>query len=126
MAKPSRLSGDLYINQRQDGEGGNLFVQGDIHAANYPPKYDPSEGVYQDYWDVLEPTQKDFVIDHPFNAKFVRCNVYDTEIDREVITDVRYDRIGRLTVRFAEAPGVGKRFKIVITYHGETDEEEEE
>lgn len=77
------------------------------------------------YWDVTEATQRDFVIEHGFGAKFLRCNVYDVIEGYEVFPAITYEGIGRLTVRFADAPGEGKKFKIIITYHGETDEEEE-
>lgn len=81
-------------------------------------------GVYEDYWDVEEPTQKDFFLEHKLAAKFVRCNVYDVQLDREVFPDVEYTGIGKLTVHFGAAQEVGKRFKFVVTYHGEKDEEE--
>lgn len=81
-------------------------------------------GAEEYYWDVTEQTQKDFVIEHGFGAKFLRCNVYDVDGGYEVFPAITYEGVGRLTVRFAEAPGNGKRFKIVITYHGETGEED--
>lgn len=82
-------------------------------------------GVYQDYWEVEDPTQKDFFLEHNFAAKFVRCNVYDVQLDCEIFPNVEYTDIGKLTVHFAEAPGAGKRFKFIVTYHGETEEQEE-
>ena len=79
-------------------------------------------GVYEDYWDVEEPTQKDFFLEHKLAAKFVRCNVYDVQLDREVFPDVEYTDIGKLTVHFGAAQEAGKRFKFVVTYHGEKDD----
>lgn len=83
-------------------------------------------GVYEDYWEVTEPTQTDFYLEHKLAAKFVRCNVYDVQLEREVFPDVEYTGIGKLTVHFGSAQEVGKRFKFVVTYHGESDIEEQE
>lgn len=105
---------------------GDLRITGNISAANYPPKMEDLDGVYQDTWDVTEPTQKDFPLVHGLGAKFLRCNVYDLDLNCEVFPNVEYTGIGRLTVHFAAAPGAGKRFKFVVSYHGETDNEEEE
>ena len=77
-------------------------------------------------WEIREDNagQNVYYIQHGFGAKFLRCNVYDLDADCEVFPAINYEGIGLLSVGFAAPPAVGKKFKIVITYHGETDEEE--
>ena len=77
-------------------------------------------------WEIREDNagQNVYYIQHGFGAKFLRCNVYDLDADCEVFPAINYEGVGLLSVGFAAPPAVGKKFKIVITYHGETDEEE--
>ena len=75
-------------------------------------------------WEITEDNvgQNVYYIQHGFGAKFLRCNVYDLDADCEVFSAINYEGVGLLSVGFAAPPAVGKKFKIVITYHGESDE----
>lgn len=103
----SALAADfLLFGRRCDGGGGG--------CENYEWEITPeNEG------------QRTYYIQHGFGAKFLRCNVYDVDAECEVFPAIQFHGVGMLTVFFAEPPAVGQKFKIVITYHGESDTEEE-
>lgn len=95
---------------------GNLHVTGNISAANYPP---PGDAEVTEI-EVLSEGQVAFYVHHSFGAQFVEVNVYDTVSLRPVFTAVTYPRAGVVCLGFADPPEVGRKFRVVIILHSET------
>lgn len=95
---------------------GNLHVTGNISAANYPPAADTEVKEIE----VMSADQDAFYVHHGFGAQFVDVNVYDTVSLRPVFTAVTYPRAGVVCLGFAEPPAVGRKFRVEIILHKDT------
>ena len=99
---------------------GDLHITGNISAANYPPPSSGGADAEVKEIEVLSEGQVAFYVHHSFGAQFVEVNVYDTVSLRPVFTAVTYPRAGVVCLGFADPPEVGRKFRVVIILHSET------
>ncbi|MBQ6158978.1 MAG: hypothetical protein IJJ20_08225 [Thermoguttaceae bacterium] len=95
---------------------GDLRITGNLSAANYPPAADTEVKEIE----VMSADQDAFYLHHGFGAQFVDVNVYDTVSLRPVFTAVTYPRAGVVCLGFAEPPDVGRKFRVEIIRHTDT------
>ena len=75
--EPRGYYGDLYVRQKTDATGGNLFVDGIIRASNYPPR--ENEGGRQEYQITGDGQTRKFTLRHGLGLRYVSASIYDEQ-----------------------------------------------
>lgn len=108
---PRGYYGDLYVREKEDTTGGNLFVDGIIRAANYPPK--ENEGGREEHKITGDGESRKFKIRHGLGIKNICAVLYD-EQGRFALTSFKCLSNMDVQIIFFYPPAEGETFKVVL------------
>lgn len=116
--KDVSFPGDLYVVKREDGTGGNLYVEGKINGAGGGGG---GTDLTQEVFGIVgDGETTDFEIPHTLAAGLPTAQVFDVDglvclVPVEVSTE-------SATVFFSTAPAVNESFTLILTGRKETED----
>ena len=112
-APHSTLYGDLDIVPRNNGTGGDLYVSGNIHAANYPPETDDDTG-REIAVLVGDGQRRVFFVTHTLGVREVNITVYSDADNSKVLVRCVIQSVGNICITFVDPPEADETFTVII------------